>query len=217
MDKQHNIRNIIFDFGGVIYDIDFMRLLAAFNEHGIVDSEHMYAKHKQDDLFVDLEKGSIGPEAFAEKFRGLTNLNLNDEQVFDLWNKILIDFVGERIDAIKDASSNYRLFLMSNTNIIHYNHYSQQYREQFPGELPDLFEKMYLSYEMGMVKPDIRIFEQILQENNLKAEETVFIDDLDANVYAAVKTGIRGLILNSGKDLKDLFENGKMKEDTVVI
>ncbi|MBI9035704.1 MAG: HAD family phosphatase [Bacteroidales bacterium] len=217
MGKHQNIRNIIFDFGGVIYDIDFGRLKNAFRRHGIEDYEALYAKNKQNDLFTDLEKGAISNEDFAGKFRLLTQLNISDQQVYDLWNEILVDYVKERIDAIKEASSNYRLFLMSNTNRIHYSYFARQFQEQFVGALPDLFEKVYLSFEMGMVKPDSRIFEQILAENKLIAQETLFIDDLDTNVYSAIKSGIKGSILTSDQDLKEFFEKGILKEDILII
>jgi putative hydrolase of the HAD superfamily len=218
MKKNHSeIRNIIFDFGGVIYDISFEALVQAFNNCNIPQAEELYTQNVQNNIFVELERGLLSEKDFYVALRNMTGSKLSDKVLEDCWNAILLDYKKSRIDTIKALRANYRLYLMSNTNEIHYRHFSKQFRDQFEGELPDLFDKAYLSYEMKRSKPDPEIFKQILNENKLNPEETVFIDDTRKNVDIILPLGIRGIHLNNGTDMCNLFENGKLVEGIEIL
>ncbi len=207
------IKNIIFDFGGVIYDISFSKLMKAFTQLDIPNAEALYTQNTQNKLFIDLEQGKISEKDFYSQFRLLSSTNLSDNKIESLWNEILLDYKDARIKTLNEIRKNYKCILMSNTNEIHYRYFSQQFRERYSGELTEMFDATYLSFKIKRSKPDPEIFHQILKEQNLKAEETLFIDDTKKNIDSILPLGIRGLHLIPKMDLIDLFQNGMLKNE----
>src|SRR6185436_4669476 len=116
---MRDFKNIIFDFGGVIIDIDYHRTIEAFKQLGIKNFEEQYSKLKQSDLFDSLEKGTITSGVFHDRIRTISGLSLTDSQIDDAWNAILIDLPEENINFLKGLKNKYRIFLLSNTNEIH--------------------------------------------------------------------------------------------------
>jgi putative hydrolase of the HAD superfamily len=205
-----SIKNIIFDFGGVIYDIDFHAAAKAFRETGVEDFEKLYSQFSQDKLFDMLETGKITPQKFRDEFRKGTGLNIADKQIDDAWNALLIGFVDRRIQLLKKIANQYNIYLLSNSNIIHYWKYRDEFEQRTGMKIFDeLFQKAYFSHNIGLRKPDREIFDFLLQEQKLNAEETLFIDDTEMHTRAAQSVGIqsRFLQLQRGEDMCDLFDN----------
>lgn len=204
-----SIRNIIFDFGGVIYDIDFHAAAEAFRRNGVKDFESLYSQFSQDNLFDLLETGKITPETFRMEFRKRTGLHISDKQIDAAWNALLIGFVEKRIELLKKIAKQYNIFLLSNSNIIHYWKYRAEF-EALTGmrTFDDLFQKAYFSHNVGMRKPNGEIFDYALQQHKLKVDETLFIDDTEMHTKAAESVGIHSRFLNlkQGEDLCDLFD-----------
>jgi len=206
---SHSVKNIIFDFGGVIIDIDFWKSINAFIKLGRSDFERIYSQAGQTAIFDQIDKGLISPDEFRSELIKLFPPHTTLQMINDAWNAILIGIPEHRIRLIENIKSNYRTFLMSNTNIIHYNVYMQELKQKFGyGSLSELFEKVYLSFELGMRKPDPDFFRLIIKENDLNPAETVFIDDSEQNLPPAKNMGIQTIFLNKNIDIKDLFENG---------
>ena len=206
-----NIKNIIFDLGGVIMDIDVKHTLKAFSKLGIKNIEKYFGHGFAASFFSDHESGKISDEEFLKEIKKLLTVEVggeadevSDEAVIDAWNALLLQFPPERISLLKEIRSRYRLFLFSNTNAIHYNKFRQIYRNSFDGELEDLFEKAYFSHSMGHRKPDIGGFELIIRENGLDPKQTLFVDDAFINVEGALKTGLKGLYLPAGFFITDI-------------
>src|SRR6201995_1317150 len=156
-----NIKNIIFDLGGVIMDIDVKHTLKAFSKLGIKNIEEYFGHGFAASFFSDHEAGRISDEEFLMEIKKLLTqesgddaVEISDEAVIDAWNALLLQFPPERIALLKEIKSKYRLFLFSNTNAIHYNKFREMYRNSFSGELQDLFEKAYFSHSLGHRKPD---------------------------------------------------------------
>lgn len=207
--SSHSVKNIIFDFGGVIIDIDYWKSINAFIKLGSRDFDRVYSQAGQTAIFDHIDKGLISPDEFRSELRKLFPPHTTLQLIDDAWNAILIGIPEHRIRLIENIKSNYRTFLMSNTNIIHYNVYMQELKQKFGyGSLSELFEKVYLSFELGMRKPDPDFFKLIIKENDLCPSETVFIDDSEQNLPPAQKMGIQTIFLNKAKDITDLFENG---------
>ena len=206
-----NIKNIIFDLGGVIMDIDVKQTLKAFSRLGIKNIENYFGHGFAASFFSDHEAGRISDEEFLKEIKKLLTeeasndaVEISDEAVIDAWNALLLRFPPERISLLKEIKSRYRLFLFSNTNAIHYDKFREIYRNSFAGELEDLFEKAYFSHSMGHRKPDIGGFELIIRENGLDPKQTLFIDDAFINVEGALKTGLKGLYLPPGFFITDI-------------
>jgi putative hydrolase of the HAD superfamily len=199
-------KNIIFDFGGVIINVDYHRVVNAFVQLGVKDFDRLFSQLNQHHLFDDFEKGLISADEFRNQLKSISNVPLTDQQIDDAWNAILINLPKENIELLKRLKKNYRLFLLSNTNEIHEKAFTQMMMHDF-GEnvLPDIFEGIYFSHRMHKRKPDAEIFEQVLKENNLAAEETLFIDDSPQHIDAAKQLGIQTLLFEKGKTIADIF------------
>ncbi|MEY4459604.1 MAG: hypothetical protein RIT38_824 [Bacteroidota bacterium] len=192
------IKNIIFDLGNVLYDIDFDILYQRFDALGIPNFENQFTLNKSDPLFFDLEKGFINEVEFCSRFNHLYQLELDQETLKDAWNSLLIGFRKESMAWVKANQRAYNLFLYSNTNQIHQDYFIPQYTQDLGGDFNALFKKPYYSHEMGMRKPDPASFQFILDQEGLNASETLFIDDNRPNVVAAASVGLQILYLAPG-------------------
>jgi FMN phosphatase YigB (HAD superfamily) len=205
---QTTFKNIIFDFGGVIINIDYQRVINAFVKLGVSNFDSLFSQLKQHHLFDDLDKGLISADEFRTRLRNISNVRLTDEQIDQAWNAILINLPKENIDLLFELKKHYRLFLLSNTNEIHEKAFTKMMMDDF-GEnvLNKVFEKVYFSHLMNKRKPDPEIFEQVLKENNLVAEETVFIDDSPQHIEGAKQVGLQTFLFKKEKTLADIFRS----------
>jgi len=201
---MNNITNIIFDLGGVIMDIDVKETLKAFTQLGAKDIQKYFGHGFAVSFFSDHEAGRISDEMFIQEIKTLLGKEVAEAEITEAWNALLLRFPAERIELLKEIRSKYRVFLYSNTNAIHYNKFSAIYRNSFPGALEDHFEKAYYSHVLGHRKPETGGFEQIIAENGLNPEKTLFVDDAWINVEAAMKTGLKGLYMPSGFYITDI-------------
>jgi putative hydrolase of the HAD superfamily len=199
-----DVKNIIFDLGGVIMDIDVKQTLQAFSGLGLKNIHEYFGHGFAASFFSDHEAGRISDEAFLGEIKKLLSGEVSDEAVIEGWNALLLRFPPDRIALLKELKYKYRLFLFSNTNAIHYKKFSEIYRESFSGELEDLFEKAYYSHLLGHRKPDIAGFEQIIREKALDPKKTIFVDDALMNVEGAIKAGLKGLYLPPGLFVTDI-------------
>lgn len=207
------IKNIIFDLGHVIIDLNEDAAKNALKNLGEQASIEAYAiSDKKPEFLNDFEKGFLTNDEFRNRFRSFLQTNINDNQLDEVWNAILGRFPTERLDLIDELNQQkkYRTFLLSNTNAIHIpeveNILRQDSNEKYI-TLQTLFEKVYYSQDMGLRKPDVKIYEQVLKENDLKPEETVFFDDNFDNIQSAKSMGIQAiLIIPKEKEILYFFE-----------
>ncbi len=207
------IKNIIFDLGGVILNIDFNRAAEAFKDLGVKNFSSLYSRAIQSNLFIDLELGVISDKDFYAAIRKLSGISISDEDIKMAWNKLILDFPKNRLDLLIELSKNYRLFLLSNTNKIHYDAYQNDLRQNYGIDgLESLFEECYFSHDIALRKPNADCFNYVLEKNNLIAEETLFIDDTTVNIEAAIAVGLKPLYINidNGDDIIKYFDNGKI-------
>lgn len=199
-----NVRHIIFDLGGVILNIDYLKTIAAFQQLGIENFDEIYSQAAQSDLFDKLEKGQIGADEFVAGIQALCGKPLSHQQIVDAWNSLILDFPLRRLQILQQLRLHHDLFLLSNTNEIHEPAFNKVL-EQTHG-IPNLgvfFDKVYLSHRVGMRKPDKEIFERVLDENGLKAEHTLFIDDSIQHIESANSLGIQTIFLEKGMTIED--------------
>ena len=206
MKQKAEIKNIIFDFGGVIINIDYQMTVAAFKQLGILNFEEQFSKLRQSHLFDELEKGIITSIEFFERIRKITDVPVTDRQITEAWNAILLDLPKQNIDFLVSLKSKYRLFLLSNTNEIHESAFMKMIEEKFGEDvLKKIFERVYLSHHLKRRKPDPEIFRHVVNENNLVAEETLFVDDSPQHIEGAKVAGLQTFYFEKGKTLQDIF------------
>ncbi len=198
-----DIRNIIFDLGGVLLNIDYDKTSQAFKRLGVQDFDTYYTQTIASPLFEDLETGKITQNTFFEGIRQLAKKALTNEQITIAWNAMLQDFPIEHFKLLQSLQLSHQLFLYSNTNSIHYDAFQQIFRKATGNySLDDCFNKAYYSHLLGYRKPNPEGFQIILKENNLIPQQTLFVDDTLLNTEAANTLGLR--VLHTKTVLKDL-------------
>ena len=195
---------IIFDLGAVILNINYQNTIDEFTKLGVKKAATFYSKKVQTDLFNQIETGMISSNQFLKALQKKTN-NANIIQVEQAWNAMLLDLPEERLQLIKKLKDNHNIYLLSNTNAIHINAFKEQLGDKKWLAFCELFDKMYLSHELGLRKPDVKIFEYILKEQKLKVEEVFFIDDSPQHIIGAKKLGIQCHHLLDDEDIITLF------------
>jgi FMN phosphatase YigB (HAD superfamily) len=202
------IKNIIFDWGGVITDLHFDATKKAFHELGLSAFDERVPHDPHDKIFLPLETGRITPGEFRNNIRKLSSKTLSDEMIDAAWNAMLGALPPERWKVLESARNSYRTFLLSNTNAIHLDYYFS-YLQGIYGTYGYVhqFEKAYFSFELHLRKPNRDIFEYVLRDSRLNPEETLLIDDTFENVETALNLGLQTIHLKKPLTLVDLFNN----------
>ena len=201
-----NIKSIIFDLGNVLIDIDPSLTIDEIENLGGVswnESDSRPALENQIHLF---EKGLLAPIDFYKRTCELLELFISFEEFVEAWNKTLLDIPQERWEMVKRLSGWYNLYLLSNTNEIHIQTIFYKYKRRFRQEL--LFEfmnKEYYSNCLGMRKPDKIIFDHVINDSQIKPEQTLFVDDQNTNIIAAAELGFQTYHLLPGEEISNVF------------
>ena len=204
MDKK--IRNIVFDLGGVLVDLDFKAAINGLQKAGFANVKEQLQAFDREGIFQKFELGEMTAEEFRTAIRENSMVELTDEEVDALWNAMLLEVPREKLELILHLRGKYMVYLLSNTNSIHWDYVCKNAFNYRGFRVEDYFEETFLSYEMHLAKPDKAIFEKVLSDANLLAEETLFIDDSEANCKAAQEVGIHAHHYHVGDDLSKIFE-----------
>ena len=204
MDK--NIKNIVFDLGGVLVDLDFKAAINGLQKAGFAKVKEQLQSFDREGIFQKFELGEMTAEEFRTAIRENSTVTLTDEEIDALWNAMLLEIPREKLELILDLRGKYMVYLLSNTNSIHWDYVCKNAFNYRGFRVNDYFEETFLSYEMHLAKPDKAIYEKVLQDANLLAEETLFIDDSEANCKAAEEVGIHAHHYHIGDDLSKVFE-----------
>lgn len=190
--KNDQIKNIIFDLGDVILNIDVPIASRSFADLSGREQSEILTIFKESELFRQFETGLMDEATFRNYVRDILNFpDLSDEAIDTAWNSLLLDLPPERVELLRKLATRYRLFLLSNTSSIHITQVNKILKASTGVDrLDDLFEIVFLSYEMGLMKPDTRIYERVLDQAGLRADETLFLDDNLDNILAASQLGI---------------------------
>ncbi|MCF0071018.1 HAD family phosphatase [Dyadobacter sp. CY261] len=190
--KNDKIKNIIFDLGDVILNIDVPIASKSFADLSGREQSEILTIFKENELFRQFETGLLDEATFRNYVREILNFpDLSDEAIDTAWNSLLLDLPPARVELLRKLATKYRIFLLSNTSSIHITQVNKILEASTGVEkLEDLFEIVFLSYEMGLMKPDIRIYQDVLDRAGLKAEETLFLDDNADNIRGAAQLGI---------------------------
>ena len=190
------IDNIIFDLGNVILDIDYQSTIKAFEKIGIENASILYSKSSQTKIFDQLETGKITKEDFILEIQKIIP-KASKSKIINAWNAIIKDLPESRIDILKNLKDKFSIFLLSNTNSIHVDYIIKKIGGGKYDEFYNLFDKVYYSHEVKLRKPDPNIFKLVINENNLKIKNTLFIDDSIQHINSAKKLGLQTYHLNN--------------------
>ena len=203
------VKNIIFDLGGVLINLNYQLTRKAFEDLGVEDFDAFYTQHKANPLFENLEVGAIEPVAFYEALREATGLTLSNDQLETAWNAMLLDFPIERLLWLDQIKNKYNIYLFSNTNAIHYKAFTSIYAQTAPliglnTDFNHFFKTAYYSHTLGQRKPELAAFEAVIQDAKLDPAQTLFIDDTISNIEGAQKAGLRTIFLSGGLNVQDV-------------
>lgn len=202
---KKDIKNILFDLGGVLFHIDYHRTIDAFKSLGEADFERLFTQHQQNTLFDSFETGKISSKSFVEGLQ-LFLPNCGKEVIIKAWNAMLLGLPAKHLILLEELSKKYRLFLLSNANKIHIDFVNNHLRQKHAIDCIDsYFEKAYYSHLIGMRKPHPSTFEFVLKDAGIEAKNTLFIEDTLQHIEGAKKVGLKTLHLKSNADLPTLF------------
>ncbi len=201
------IKNLIFDFGGVLFDIDYDAPVRAFDALGGKGFDAIYAQKAQTPLFDQLEKGEVSSAYFYDEIRKALGVNHSNEILEEAWHTILLDIPKERIDMIYKLKPHFNTYVFSNTNTIHVAEFEKIVNramglDYFKGA----FKKVHYSNVLGFKKPYPESFIKYCEQEGLKPSETFFIDDSVQHVEGAEKAGLMAYHIDvTQMDVREVF------------
>ncbi|MDR0940093.1 MAG: HAD family phosphatase [Mediterranea sp.] len=202
---NHDIKNLLIDFGSVLVNLDHDRCAANFRRLGLEDMGPLLDTERPDSLLPRYEKGLVSSAEFRDAIRQQIGKKVTDRQIDTAWNSFLTDLPKQRLDLLMRLRKRYVVYLLSNTNEIHWQWACDHLFTYRTFTEEDYFEKSYLSFQMGMMKPDTDIFKAVMLDAGITAGETFFIDDSPLNCQAAQSLGMATYTPMPGEDWSHLF------------
>ncbi len=207
-----DIQNLIFDFGGVLLDIDIQRTVRAFQQLGLTGLRNEEIHPHNSGIFLELELGQLTTAEFVERLQQCVPNGWRKpsaEELLAAWNALLLDYDWRRFELLDNLKrSGYRLFLLSNTNLPHRECFVERFNRENPTgrTFESYFEVCFYSDAMHLRKPDEAIYRAVLEQAEIDPAHTLFIDDNRPNTEGAERLGIRTVHLASPLTVLDLFE-----------
>ncbi|MBN2635162.1 MAG: HAD family phosphatase [Prolixibacteraceae bacterium] len=203
-----NIKNIIFDLGIVLLNLDFDRSIKAFHELGfnkdIIDNRQIFS----DPVFYELSIGKISPNEFRDRIRELLqNSEITDKEIDEAWNAMILDIPIHRVEMLKKLQSRFEIFLFSNTNYIHIQKLESAFYNHHKIEFSSLFNEVFYSHEVQKYKPDVDSYIKIVELAGVDPSVSLFIDDLEPNVEGARKAGLNAFWLQDGMEITTILRS----------
>lgn len=200
------IKDIVFDFGGVLIEIDTNNAKNKFAELGLPAPDTYLNSYRQTGAFYALENGDITAQRFIEELSALCNRNISYNEAKDAWLGFVVKVNTEYLEYLQQLRTQYKLSVLSNTNPFLQEWARSSSFTAAGKRLDDYFDNLFLSYKMNCSKPGKEIYRKMLLEGNMKPEETLFIDDGEKNIEAARSLGIHILKVTNGEDWRPLLE-----------
>lgn len=185
-----DIKAIIIDLGNVIIDISFDNVIKEMAAISGKNYKLLKPQFKIDKAHRDFETGAIDEETFRQHWNKMFDVSLSKKQFYQVWNAVFLKVRLEMNALLKKLKKNYRIVLLSNTNETHHHYFKTVCKKELAQ-----FEKLFYSFEMDCRKPDAEIYHKVLDYLNLSASNCLFLDDTKANLVAAEKVGIKGLLV----------------------
>lgn len=201
------IKNLLLDMGGVILDVSYQRVIETFKSYGIENFDKVYTQAKQVEIIDLFEEGKCSAEEFRDGVRKLVGKELSNEQIDKAWFSMILEIPRDVIQLLGILKLKYRLFLFSNTNVLHIEYLKKEFERQLGFDLFNcVFDKAFFSNEIHHRKPHPESFKYVLEQAGIEAEETLFIDDSKQHLEGASKVGLNTYWLTNGETLIDLYD-----------
>jgi putative hydrolase of the HAD superfamily len=200
------IKNIVFDLGGVIIELDITRSIQRFVELGIKNINEILDPYEQRGVFLELERGQIDLPAFRQALSQYAGKELSTKEVEYAWMGFVVDVPQYKLDCILELKKTHKVCLLSNTNPVIYEWAQTAAFSEAGLPITHYFDALYVSYKIGMTKPDPRIFEYMLTHGNMIAAETLFVDDGERNIAVARSLGIQTYQPQNGEDWREAVD-----------
>lgn len=198
-------KNLLFDLGGVIMDIDRLRAVKAYKNLGMTDADSFFDPYLQRGYFGQLEAGQITPEEFRRDIRPLFSRPVSDEEIDRGLFEFLLGIPAERLKRLADLRrAGHGVYLLSNTNAIMWHGSILPEFRKLGGDISDYFDGIVTSFAVGCCKPDARIFNHAAKTLAINPAETTFFDDGPANVEAAKALGFHAELVSAERDFMTL-------------
>lgn len=199
------IRNLIFDLGGVLVSLDRKRCLDNFSSLlGFDDFGDYLNAYAQKGFFAKFENGDIGSAQFRDEVRSRCRVeNVTDEMIDSTLDTFLTQVAPYKVKLLLDLKEKYNLFLLSNVNPIAWKKCCELFLEAQGGDIEDVFEKLYLSFELNASKPGTAIYNKVIEDSGIVPAETLFIDDSAANIETGRQMGLNVLLYDVDTNLED--------------
>ena len=199
------IKNVIFDLGGVLFNIDYNRTKNAFQQLGFAKFEEMYNQYHSDGLFTELETGRVTQEVFYQRMLAHAPINVSATNIQNAWNAMLLNFRKPALPFIDVLRKERKIYLLSNTNAIHEAAFLKIIAEETGiDDFDACFTKAWYSHKIGMRKPDVATYQYVLDDAGIVAEETLFIDDSYNNIEGAAAAGLHTHLLLPSEQIEDV-------------
>lgn len=189
---------LIFDLGKVVFDLSFDRVFSAWAASGGSTFEEVRKRFEFNHLFDHFEKDAITPAAFRKEVCDMIELDLEDAAFDDGWCALYMDVYPQAEKMLQDLKQKYRIVALTNTNSIHQPVWMQKYQDVLGH-----FEKVFISNEMRLRKPEKEIYKEVLNYLDVKPEEVVFLDDNPDNIRGAEAIGIKGILVTSPEQMQE--------------
>ncbi|WP_077153056.1 HAD family hydrolase [Bacteroides bouchesdurhonensis] len=203
--KSKGIKNLLIDLGGVLINLDRQRCIDNFKKLGCEHVDSLLNFYHPQGILMQHEKGMITSAEFRNGVREMMRKTLSDQQIDTAWNSFLVDIPTYKLELLLKLREKYVVYLLSNTNAIHWKWACENAFPYRTFKVEDYFEKAYLSFEMKMIKPEMEIFKAVIEDADIDPKETFFIDDSDINCKVAQELGISTYTPKAGEDWSHLF------------
>ncbi len=204
MKNFSSLKNIVFDLGGVILDLDVNGTLELFLNLGFPKELLSYPENFYTDIFFNYETGKVTTDAFRDSIRELAGVHFSNSEFDEAWCTMLSRIPRKRTELLKDLSAVYNLYILSNTSELHINRFNTMFHEAAGFPLSEVFQHGFYSHETGYHKPDQAAFKHLLKNAGIRAEETLFLDDNIHNVKAAKELGFNVIHITDNLRMEDV-------------
>ena len=203
---MENIKNILFDFGGVIVGLNKQNAINRFKQIGLENIEDYLNEFRQSGIFLGLEEGSLTSEEFCAEFQKLAGREVSPEEIDSGWLAFLTYISEYKFEMLKELRKKYKVYLLSNTNPAIVKWAESEDFSPTKEPITAFFDKCYYSFKIKAAKPDKEAFEAVIRDSGIKPEETLFLDDGQANIDSAKALGFKTYLANQDEDLRKVFE-----------
>jgi putative hydrolase of the HAD superfamily len=192
----------IFDLGGVIEKINPNAVKLAFEKLGMDDAESFFTIFRQSEICSEFELGKVTEKEFIDYIKSKCKIKTSSEQIKTAWSTNQCGITKSTVKTVNSLKNKgLKLFVLSNTNQIHYQKIVDAFFKKHKQHINSLFNGIYCSYEMHLRKPGKEVFEYLISEENIIPSNSIYIDDLEANLFAPKELGFHCICHQTNKEI----------------